>query len=164
MLRPQSGDGGSRTRCFLVASEAPCHQSFVPLGFEGSAAGEAPHCPFDKRGDAPLQLGLDYGVTCGDRGCNTVPAVPHDEAVTVARETHRRSDTTLLQPCSVALDLRGVDATCSPSADSYLVEPDEDCRVEIGSCPCSPPCRVAWMSADGWSRTTTARGRGFTGR
>ena len=41
VLRPQSGDGGSRTRSILVASEAPCPQSIVPIA-EGKGGGEPP--------------------------------------------------------------------------------------------------------------------------
>src|SRR5438105_3885107 len=73
-----------------------------------------------------LQLRLDHRVTCSERGDDSVSAVPHDEEVAVPCETHRRSDTALLEPLAVPRHLRHVDAARPSVAESNVVEASPD--------------------------------------
>src|SRR5262249_3411820 len=70
----------------------------------------------------PFQRRLDHAVTGGERGGDTVPAVANDEAVTVAREAHRRRLAALLEQLSVSLHRRRVDAATAALTDANLIE------------------------------------------
>ena len=81
----------------------------------------------------PAQLRLDHQVSCGPGRSYPVPAVPHQELVTLASQNDRRRLPALLQPLPVSLDGRNAEAAHRTVAGPNLGQRNPDRRVESDS-------------------------------
>ena len=129
MLRPRvSGDGGSRTRSSSVQARRSAVRASSPgaprraTRSSGGAHRRSNHQCY------PLHLGLDQCVARGEGSGDAVPAVPDEECISDADETHGRGNQSLLEPAAVALDLRRADGAATTLADPDLGERGPDRR------------------------------------